>query len=59
MARVESMLEKLLLRVDSSDDFDQNPVDATNTTETTPTVVPLQNNAPIFSLFRNDKVRIS
>jgi hypothetical protein len=56
---VESMLEKLLLRVDSSDDFDQNPVDATNTTETTPTVVPLQNNAPIFSLFRNDKVRIS
>ncbi|KAJ5762258.1 transcriptional regulator family: Fungal Specific TF [Penicillium nucicola] len=57
MARVESMLEKLLLRVDSSDGFDQKTADATiSPTTTPPTVVPLQDNAPMLSLFRNDKL---
>lgn len=68
MARVESLLEKLLIRVEggSSQQHDSKSlIDSVETSPegsppivTTATVTPAPDNAPVLSLFDNDAVRV-
>lgn len=64
MARMENLLEKLLIRVDggSYQQHDlKSPIDTAETSPESnpPTVTPASDNAPVLSLFDNESVRVT